>query len=69
LEAAGKAGLTGWTWPFDGLEDAERAALLAWAKGAALTAPGPEAGPAAFGGGREELRDLANGVYKLAKKS
>jgi len=27
LEAAGR----GWPWPFDGLEEAERAALLVWA--------------------------------------
>jgi Zn finger protein HypA/HybF involved in hydrogenase expression len=39
LEAAGR----GWPWPFDGLEEAERAALLVWAEGA--VSPDREARP------------------------
>jgi hypothetical protein len=38
LDAAGR----GWPWPFDGLEEAERAVLLAWAED---RVPGPGAGP------------------------
>lgn len=53
LDAAGR----GWPWPFDGLEEAERAALLGWAEARPISCPmtgvrGVKLGSAELSGGK-----------------